>query len=103
MISEIIGSVDPSCSLMRLIVLFLGLLWAAITSHVMAKQATKPAGRSADDTRNSVAVKYVSKIPIFMFCKHRSVVPHSLLHSQVTQGKTPKEAKALAKAPCSEA
>ena len=65
MISEIIGSVDPSCSLMRLIVLFVGLLWAAITSHVMAKQATKPAGRSPDDTRNFLAGKYVSAITIF--------------------------------------
>ena len=65
MISEIIGSVGPSSSLMRLLVLFLGLLWAATTSHVMAKRATKPAGRSAGDPRNSLAVKYVSEIPPF--------------------------------------
>jgi hypothetical protein len=50
---------------MHLFVLFLGLLWAATTFFVMAKQFTKPAGRSADDTRNFLAGKYVSAITIF--------------------------------------
>ena len=55
---------------MSLCVLFLGPLWVATISHVMAKQATKPVGRSSDDARNSLAVNYVRKIPIFMDFKH---------------------------------
>jgi len=84
---------------MRLLVLFLGLLFAASSSPIMAKQATKSAGRPVVDARSSLAVKLVSKNTIFV-----SLCVLSMAHTrQVMQGKTPKEAKTLAKATCSEA
>ena len=85
---------------MRLLELFLGLLFAACSSTVIAKQATKSAGRPVVDARSSLAVKYLSKniISVSLLC----VV--SMAHTrQVMPGKTPKEAKTLAKATCSEA
>ena len=89
--SEIIGSVDPSWSLMRLFGLFLDLLWASITSHVMAKQSSKPAGRSANDTRNYLAVKYVSESLFFICCQHCYLSVVNTLTPSPTGHTAPKE------------
>jgi hypothetical protein len=74
---------------MRLPVLFLGILFAACSSLIMAKQATKSAGRPAVDARSSIAVKYVSKNIIFV-----SLCVVSMAHTrQVMQGKTRRRQK----------
>ena len=67
---------------MRFWMMFLGLLWAAGTSHVIDKCATKSTGRPVTDYRKLLAVNCESKCPYFLLLCHPALAPAARLTLQ---------------------